>query len=325
MPSPSEWNVSTNLQPKPADYAYDLDRALASMVAVKSLIPSDGTTADVLGTERLGNGVLINDRGVILTIGYLVTEAETIWITLIDGRVVPGHVLAYDAETGFGLVQALARIDLPPMPIGSSADAEIGARVVMAGAGGRQRSVAARIVAKQEFAGYWEYLLDEAIYTAPAHPHWGGAALIDHKGELIGIGSLQLQHAADGEDGEYLNMIVPIDLLKPILDDMLKYGRVNRPAHPWLGLYSTEVEDQIIVAGLANRGPAQRAGLKTGDVVLAVDDEEVNDLADFYRKVRALGSAGVTVPLRIYRDGKTFEERVTSIDRTTLFKPPSMH
>ncbi len=325
MPSPSEWNVSPSLQPKPSDYAFDLDHALASVVGIKSMIPADATTADVLGTERAGNGVLISSNGVILTIGYLVTEAETVWITLIDGRVVPGHVLAYDAETGFGLVQALARLDLAALPIGSSAEAEIGERVVMAGAGGRQRSVAARIVSKQEFAGYWEYLLDEAIYTAPAHPHWGGAALIGHKGDLIGIGSLQLQQSADNSPGDYLNLIVPIDLLKPILDDMMKFGRVNRPSHPWLGIYTTEVEDKIIIAGLAERGPAYKAGLQTGDVILAVGDEEVSDLATFYRLIRALGSAGIEVTLRIYRDGNTFEQRIKSIDRTSLFKPPSMH
>lgn len=325
MPSPHEWNVSPSLQPKPADYSYDLDGALASVVGIKSMVPSDAITADALGTERAGNGVVIRSSGVILTIGYLVTEAESVWITLADGQVVPGHVLAYDSETGFGLVQALAKLDMPALPIGKSAEAQIGERVVIAGSGGRQRSVAARIVAKQEFAGYWEYLLEEAIYTTPAHPHWGGAALIGHKGDLIGIGSLQLQQATDDEAGEFLNMIVPIDLLAPILDDMMKYGRVNRPPQPWLGLYTTEVDDQIIIAGVADRSPAQNAGLQTGDIVLAVADEEIDDLADFYRQIRALGSAGVEVPLRLARDGTPFEQRVKSIDRTSLFKSPSFH
>ena len=168
----------------------------------------------------------------MLTIGYLVTEAETVWISHSGGRVVPGHVLAFDQETGFGLVQALARLDLPALPIGSSKDTEVGERVVVAGAGGRQRAVAARIIAKQEFAGYWEYVLDEAIFTAPAHPNWGGTALIGPAGDLLGIGSLQIQQAAPQRRLEDVNMIVPIDLLKPILDDLLTIGRPNRPVAP---------------------------------------------------------------------------------------------
>ena len=166
------------MQPKPDDYDYDLDEALASVVGIKSIVPADAFTAETLGTERAGNGVLIRGDGLVLTIGYLVTEAETVWISHSGGRAVPGHVLGYDQETGFGLLQALARLDLPSLPIGSSEDAEVGERVVVGGAGGRQRAVAARIIAKQEFAGYWEYVLDEAIFTAPAHPNWGGTALI---------------------------------------------------------------------------------------------------------------------------------------------------
>ena len=221
------------------------------MVGLHSIIPPDAFTADTLGVERAGNGVLIDD-GLVLTIGYLITEAETVWLHLGDGRVVQGHALGFDQETGFGLVQALGRIDLPALPIGSSSAAEVGERVVVGGAGGRTRSLAGRIAAKQEFAGYWEYVLDEAIFTYPAHPNWGGTALISPQGELIGIGSLQLERAREGKN-EHLNMIVPIDLLKPILDDLRKFGRVNKPARPWLGLYSTEIEDKVVVVGIAPR------------------------------------------------------------------------
>ena len=124
--------------------------------------------------------------GVVLTIGYLITEAQTIWLHLADGNAVPGHVLAYDQETGFGLVQALARVDFPTMPIGRSREANVGDPVVVAGAGGRKHSVVARIAAKQEFAGNWEYVLDEAIFTAPAHPFWGGTAMIGGEGRCSG-------------------------------------------------------------------------------------------------------------------------------------------
>jgi S1-C subfamily serine protease len=323
MAALTEWKVPPSAQPRVEDYPYDLERALSSVVGLHSIIPPDGFTADTLGVERAGNGVLI-DNGLVLTIGYLITEAATVWLHLGDGHVVEGHALGFDQETGFGLVQALGKIDLPALPIGSSRAAEIGERVVIGGAGGRTRSLAGRIAAKQEFAGYWEYVLDEAIFTSPAHPNWGGTALISPQGELIGIGSLQLERARAGKN-EHLNMVVPIDLLKPVLDDLRKFGRVNKPARPWLGLYSTEIEGKIVAVGIAPKGPAARAELKTGDVVLSVKGENVTTLAGFYRKVWALGQAGVEVPLTLYREGVTFDVRVNSSDRTKFLKAPRMH
>jgi S1-C subfamily serine protease len=312
------------VQPKPENYAYNLEGALTSLVGLRAIIPADAFTADTLGTERSGNGVLIRD-GVVLTIGYLITEAETVWLHLADGRAVPGHVLAYDQETGFGLVQALARLELPALPIGQSKTVKVGDPVVVAGAGGRKHSVVARIAAKQEFAGNWEYVLDEAIFTAPAHPFWGGTAMIGPSGELLGIGSLQVQQVRESGTPEPLNMIVPIDILKPILDDLLTLGRPNHPPRPWLGLNATEVDDKVVIARVSTGGPARRANLRTGDVVLAVNDTEVSDLAGFFRKVWSLGKAGVEVPLTVYRDGRTFEARVTSGDRNRFLKGPSLH
>jgi S1-C subfamily serine protease len=323
MAALTEWKVPLSAQPRAEDYSYDLERALSSVVGLHSIIPPDGFTAETLGAERAGNGVLIDD-GLVLTIGYLITEAATVWLHLGDGRVVEGHALALDQETGFGLVQALGRIDVPVLPIGSSRAAEIGERVVIGGAGGRTRSLAGRIAAKQEFAGYWEYVLNEAIFTSPAHPNWGGTALISPQGELIGIGSLQLERAREGKN-EHLNMVVPIDLLPPILDDLRKFGRVNKPPRPWLGLYSTEIEDKIVAVGIAPKGPAARVELKTGDVILAVKGENVSSLAAFYRKVWSLGQAGVEVPLTLYREGVTFEVRVNSSDRQKFLKAPRMH
>jgi S1-C subfamily serine protease len=294
------------------------------LLGLRALVPADAFTAETLGTERSGNGVLIRD-GVVLTIGYLITEAQTIWLHLADGNAVPGHVLAYDQETGFGLVQALARIDLPMLPMGQSKVAKVGDAVVVAGAGGRKHSVVARIAAKQEFAGNWEYVLDEAIFTTPAHPFWGGTAMIGGAGELLGIGSLQVQQVREGGSPEPLNMIVPIDILKPILQDLLTLGRPNRPPRPWLGLNATEIEDKIVVARVSSGGPARRANLRTGDIVLAVAGTEVADLAGFFRKVWSLGRAGVEVPLTLYRDGRTFEARVISGDRNRFLKGPSLH
>jgi S1-C subfamily serine protease len=322
---PSVWKVPSSAQPKPEDYGYDLERALSSVVGLRTIVPADAFTAETLGTERAGNGVFIRGAGLILTIGYLITEAETLWIKLDDGRSVPGHVLGYDQETGFGLVQALAKLDVPALDIGESAAASLGERVVVGGFGGRQRSVAARIVAKQEFAGYWEYVLDEAIFTAPAHPNWGGTALIGPAGDLIGIGSLQLQHSVEKGQTRNINMIVPIDLLKPVIDDIMKFGRRNAPPRPWLGLYATEVENRLVIVGLADRGPAKKADLRTGDIILSVAGKDVRDLAGFFRRIWAQGQAGVEVPITIYRDGETMDLHVTSSERNRFLKGPSLH
>src|SRR5215475_4958643 len=325
MPSVSDRKIPPNEQPRLADYAFDLNVVMGAVVGLRATIPEDAFTAQILGTERAGNGVVIRESGLVLTIGYLITEAETIWLSPRAGPPVQGHALAYDQETGFGLVQALASLDVPALPIGSSAASRVGDHVVVAGAGGRQHSVAARIVAKQEFAGYWEYVLDEAIFTAPAHPNWGGTAMIGASGDLLGIGSLKLERARERGPNEHLNMIVPIDDLKPILDDLMKYGRPNNPPRPWLGLYATEVESKIVVVGLATRGPAQAADVRTGDIILAVGGREVSELATMFRKVWSLGNAGAEVPLLVYRDGRTFEVTIKSGDRTRFLKGPSLH
>jgi S1-C subfamily serine protease len=323
MPALTEWKVPPSAQPRAEDYSFDLERALSSVVGLHAIVPGDAFTADTLGIERAGNGVLI-DKGLVLTIGYLITEAETVWLHFGDGRVVQGHALGIDQQTGFGLVQALGTIDIPVLPIGSSKAVDVGERIVVGGAGGRTRSLAGRIAAKQEFAGYWEYVLDEATFTFPAHPNWGGTALISPQGELIGIGSLQIERENAGKN-EHLNMTVPIDLLPPILDDLRKFGRANNPVRPWLGLYSTEIENRIVIVGIAPKGPAARAELKTGDVVVSVAGQNVTTLAQFYRKVWSLGAAGVEVPLTLYRDGVTFEVGVNSSDRAKFLKGPRMH
>jgi S1-C subfamily serine protease len=318
-----EWKVPPAFQPRPGDYSFDLDAVLNSIVGLHSIVPPDALSAETLGTERAGNGVLIDD-GVVLTIGYLITEAETVWLHLGDGRVMQGHALGFDSETGFGLVQALGHVDIEPLPLGSSAATKIGDRVVVGGAGGRTRSVASQIVAKQEFAGYWEYLLDEAIFTYPAHPNWGGAGLISARGELIGIGSLQLERERDGK-AEHVNMTVPIDLLKPVIDDIRKFGRVNKPSRPWLGMFSTEIDNRVVVVGIASRGPAAAAELKAGDVILAVNGEKITNQTAFYRKLWALGPAGVDVPLTVYHEGVTFDVTLSSTDRAKLLKAPRLH
>ena len=260
MPRNLDWEIPGEIQPKPGECSFDLDQALSAVLGVRAQIPEDAFTAGTLGTERAGSGVLIRRDGLVLTIGYLVTEAETIWLTLRRAGRCRGMSSAYDQETGFGLVQALGGLNVPPIELGVGMRVGAGDRAIMAAEGGRRHAISARVVARQEFAGYWEYVLDHAIFTAPAHPFWGGAALIGADGRLIGIGSLHVQHSSGRELRRDVNMVVPIDLLPPILDDMLTYGRPNRPPRPWLGLYAAEIEDAIVVAGMSERGPAIKAG-----------------------------------------------------------------
>jgi len=299
----------------------DIDTATRSVVALRATIPDDAFTASGLGTRREGSGVVIGPNGLLLTIGYLITEAEEVWLTTQDGRVIPAHALAYDQETGFGLVQALGKLDLPALPLGNAAKARVGDPVVFAD--GTGQSVRAAIVAKQEFAGYWEYLLEEAIFISPAHPSWGGAALLGQSGELLGIGSLRLQMIQNGQVAD-INMAVPIDLLPPILDDLVTRGRANRPPRPWLGIFTAESDGDVVVTNVSAGGPAAKAGLQRGDVISDIRDGGVDGLADFYRKVWESGEAGAEVPMRIVRDGRDSWVRIKSADRNSFLRRPHL-
>ena len=291
-----------------------------SVVGVRTSIPEDAFTAQTLGTSREGSGVVIRD-GLVLTIGYLITEAEDVWLTSFDGKVTPGHPLAYDQETGFGLIQALGSLNSPPMLLGDASKTQIGDAVLFADGFGT--TIEAEIVAKQEFAGYWEYLLDEAIFISPAHPAWGGGALVGQDGKLLGIGSLRLQMRRDGTDTD-LNMVVPINLLTPIFDDLVTRGKVNKPARPWLGAITTENDGDVVVVNVAPDGPAAKAGLRSGDIISEVRNGEVASLADFYRQVWQSGPAGSEILLRVLRDGREVWIRVKSDDRNNFLKKPQM-
>ncbi len=322
--SESDWAFPSELRPRPEDWDFDLERALGALVLLRVEVPEDAFTAQILGTERLGNGVVIGEDGLILTIGYLVTEASSVWITTAQGAVLAGHPLAYDQVSGFGLVMPLGRLGAPPLARGSAARARVGDDVMVAGHGGRAHALKAQLFDKREFAGYWEYVLDEALFAAPAHPQWGGTALIGADGRLLGIGSLLVEEKHNDKAVQG-NMFVPVDLLEPILEDLVKRGRSRRAARPWLGMYTTEIGAKLVVAGLASGGPADRAGVKLGDVVVGVAGEPPQGLADLFRRVWALGPAGVEVPLTVARSGKRQDMRLATIDRTDFLKKPSLH
>jgi S1-C subfamily serine protease len=325
MPAiPEDWSLPKRMQPRPADYAYDLERALGAVVSLSAHIPDDAFTASALGTERIGSGVLIGDDGLVLTIGYLVTEADRVALKTAAGQEVAGHVLGYDQVTGFGLLQALDPVDAPGLKLGDSREVDVGEAVVVAAGGGPGRAMSSRLQSRQEFAGYWEYLLEEALFTTPAHPLWSGAAVLSPSGDLMGIGSLQLEQREDDGRISPFNMSVPAELLQPILDDLMR-GRPTGPARPWLGVLAQEIGSGVVVVGVSPGGPASRAEIREGDVLLALNDQPVSDLAGFYRKLWALGAPGVDVPLRLRRGSDAFDLVVRSADRRQLLRKPRFH
>ena len=311
---------------------FDFDHVLESVVSVRTTIPDSALTAAHLGTERAGHGVVINDEGLVLTIGYVVTEAETVWIVNNQGNAFSGHVIGYDQQSGFGLVQAFAKLDVDPMPLGNSASLSVGQSMLLAGAGGESQCLEVQITELREFAGYWEYLLESAIFTSPVHPSWGGAALIDLDGRLCGIGSLILQPVSASADADNdtarrseANMVIPIDLLPPILDDLLRLGKRRELARPWMGWFTQETERGLVIADLSDNGPAANAGIRRGDFIREIDGVAVDELASMYRLVWNAGEAGVAIQVTVERAaGQRFFE-VTSIDRNSQLFSGQVH
>jgi S1-C subfamily serine protease len=302
----------------------DLTAIGRSVLKLRAVVPEDAFTAAILGSQRTGNGVVIDSGGMILTIGYLMTEATDVWLTRPDGREVAAHPLAYNQVTGFGLVLPLQKLEAPPIPLGSSAELRAGSEVHVLSAVEFASPQAARVLARREFAGAWEYLLDEAIFAAPAHPHWSGAALIDNGGALVGLGSLLVREVIAGEEIN-ANMFVPIDLLKPILQSLRSTGRADRRPRPWLGIYAVEVAGKVYVTGVVEGGPAQVADIREGDVIREVAEHEVTNLPDFYRHLWAVGPAGIGVPLTTIRGTTQMHLSVRSVDRGDLLKRPQAH
>jgi S1-C subfamily serine protease len=324
MSEEESWAFPESVQPKQPQTQFDLERAYDAVVLVRAEIPEDAYSAATLGTDRAGYGAVIREDGLVVTIGYLINEATQIWLTTHRGAVVAGHPLAYDQATGFGLIQPLGKLAVSHLQRGLAADVKVGDSAFVIGHGGRAHALKTRIIAKHEFAGNWEYVLDEAIFTAPAHPQWGGAALLDAQGNLIGTGSLLVQQLVSGETYP-VNMFVPIDILNPILDAMLKTGRSPHPPRPWLGMSTQDPDGKLVVARLSPGGPASHAGVHLGDEVLGVAGADVNGLVEFFRAVWRLGQAGVEVPLTLSRGGNEIHITVKSGDRYDYLRKPKLH
>ncbi len=301
------------------------ENLLASVVRIKTVINPDARTTQNLGREREGSGIVIDDNGLILTIGYLMVEAHTAEVTTNDGRTVPANIVGYDHETGFGLLQAIVPLKVKPMPFGKSAALVADDVAIVASFGGAARAAPARVVVKREFAGSWEYLLDEAIFTSPPHPAWSGAALISREGRLVGVGSLIVGDALGDGTGEAGNMFVPIDLLAPILGDLIADGRAARDPRPWIGMSTNEVYGRLVVSQISPQGPAEKAGLRRGDIITGVGGDTAKSLPDLYRKIWARGNAGATVPLDYEREGDNRKADVTSMNRLDHLKLKSTY
>jgi S1-C subfamily serine protease len=286
----------------------------AAVVSITAHVPDDAMSAGLLGTERVGHGVRIREDGLIATIGYVVHEADNLWIGTRD-TVVPGFVIGYDFDSGLALVKPSLPLHGPAMELGSADSLSIGDAVTVVSSGGKDHSIEARVVAKQEFAGRWEYVLDQAVFTTPPHDSWSGAALVDGDGRLCGLGSLVIQGFETRGGTTTVNMFVPIELLAPIIDEICEHGRRSSPPRPWLGMLVHDDQHDLTVVGVYRNCPADKAGLRPGDVIVGIDDEPVVGLANMFRRVWSLGAAGVDVPLNVLRNAERMQLKVRSGDR----------
>lgn len=302
----------------------DAEELLSAVVQVTAKILPNARSLATLGPRRQGSGVLVRE-GYVLTIGYLVIEAEAIEIAGADGKVVPATLAAYDHASGFGLLRLIGPLAGKPLPLGDSASLAEREPAMIASYGGREGVSLVYVVSRRPFSGSWEYQLDSAIYTYPPVENWSGAALIGAKGELLGIGSLVVADAGGAGTQSPGNLFVPIDLLKPIMEDLIAKGRAAGPLRPWLGLNAEELRGRLFVARVSPEGPADRAGVKSGDIVMGVGGEEVGSLAEFYRKVWSRGEAGVEVPLRVLQGMQMKDITVRSIDRLQYFRQKSSY
>jgi S1-C subfamily serine protease len=288
-----------------------------SVVKVRTRAVANARSSRSLGLQREGTGVVIGSDGLVLTIGYLILEAETVELSTADGKAFPATVVAYDNATGLGLLKSLRPLPVKPVQFGQSASVGERELVLIVGFDG---VAPAYVVSRRPFVGYWEYLLDEAIYTAPATVNWSGAALLSRDGKLLGIGSLVVGDALGTRAQIPGNMFVPIDLLKPMLGDLIASGKSSARSRPWIGVNTQEVQGNVIVTRVMAEGPAEDASIRAGDVLVAIGGQPITGQADFYVKLWKTGAAGVEVPLDVLRGGRVEKVTVKSIDREQHFR-----
>lgn len=303
--------------PPPAGEGRQLTVDALSVVKVRSTAVPDARSARTLGPQREGTGVVIDSNGLVMTIGYLIIEAESVELSTADGKVFPATVVGYDHATGMGLVKSAVPLPVKPIDMGESAAIAEREMVLIVGHDG---VAPAYVVSKRPFVGYWEYLLEEAIYTAPPTPNWQGAALLDREGRLLGIGSLIVSNAVAGGAGVPGNMFVPIDAMKPVLGDIIANGRTTAKPRPWIGVNTQEVGGNVMITRVMRDGPAEAAGLKPGDVIIGIGGQNIKGQADFYTRLWASGEAGVEVAIDVEKGNRLESYKVRSIRRESHFR-----
>ncbi len=290
--------------------------ATNAVVGVKVRALPNARGNETLGVDRVGSGVVINNEGLVLTIGYLIAEADQVEVSDADGTAVPAIVVASDPVTGFGLLRPMRKLSPKPIRLGSSAPVAQLDRMMIVTGGDEQTLSIATVVSKRQFAGYWEYLIDDAIFTSPPRTDHSGAALINKDGELVGIGSLLVMDALT--PGERLpgNMFIPVDLLKPVLDELVRTGGRAGPRRPWLGVNSLEEDGRVKVMQVNEESPAEAAGITAGDIILKVNGEPVESLEKFYVKLWSPGARpGSDVHLTVLHGVSEREVIVRSMER----------
>ena len=311
--------VLASVSSTPAQKA-TLDELVSSVVRIKAHINPDGRTVANLGREREGSGIVIDENGLVLTIGYVMVEAHAAELVTNDGRVVPANIVGYDQETGFGLLQAISPLKVKPLPLGRSSAVQERDPVVVATFGGLDNAGAAYVVSKRQFVANWEYVVENALFTSPPIANWSGAALIGRDGKLIGVGSLIVGDANGKNDRTPGNMFVPIDLLPPILADLIAEGRAPGPGRPWLGVNADEVHGHLVVSRVTPDSPAEKAGLRRRDVILGINGDTSKSLIEFYRSLWAQGAAGTVIALDVQRETSRMRVDVKSINRLDHLK-----
>jgi serine protease Do len=290
-----------------------------SVVKLSIKAVANARTADNLGADREGTGIVFGEKGLILTIGYLILEAGSILVVAGDGRVYPATVVGYDHATGFGVLRAA--MDCRPLELGSSAGVRELATMLVAAHGGAGGASRACLVSRRRFTGWWEYMIDGGLFTAPPRFEHSGAGLLDADGKLVGVGSLWVSDALEVGAAFPGNMFVPIDLLKPLLEDLLSMGRRREPPRPWLGVYSEEVQGHVVITRVLPESPAAIAGLARGDIILGVGGEAVGRQSEFYQRLWSSGEAGTSVVLHVLHKRTVRQFTVTSMDRMAFLRP----
>ena len=300
----------------------NIERFYKSIVSVRSTVPAEARTASSLGVRREGNGVAINENH-ILTIGYIVIESESIEIGLSDGRRLPAKLVGYDHTSGFGIIKSVIPLKMPHLQLGNSDNINSEQDLLILPSPNRGAGSIVRSVSRRPFTGWWEYFVENPIYTTPANGLWAGAPILTENGEIVGIGSLFVSESVPGVPSPG-NMSVPINLLKPILEDLISSGRRKSKVQPYLGISSDDSNDQVIVTRVSDAGPAFQAGIKPQDVIMAINGSQVSNLKSFYQKLWKSGEAGITIELSVLRKGTIMNFKVKTVDRLDyFFKPQS--